>query len=89
MRTYRRNNEAGTGMGEVLLFVGLFAVVWFSFYFALSWIYSTKEGRVERAYQANVKKVDARRLLHVQRGPGSHKVKCSGFVIKKCREQLG
>jgi hypothetical protein len=87
MRCWRYHKEAGTGVGEVLLFVGGFALIWFVFYMVTNWIYNTKEKRLDKDYEAYLKKNEVHHIDPLARRDfGGHQVICTGLFRKDCKE---
>jgi|GEM_PF-3957746 len=79
--------ESGTGMAEVLVYVGLVAAAWFILYFIFHYIYTTKENRLARRAVA-AEELAAKKKSGIEltaRGPGGYQVRCSGIFGKKCK----
>lgn len=88
MKRALNKGESGTGMAEILAYVGVVAAVWFTIYFILHYIYTTKENRLVRGAQVVEERKEKRKsgIEITARGPGGYQVKCSGFFNKTCRD---
>ncbi|RIL12421.1 MAG: hypothetical protein DCC75_00475 [Proteobacteria bacterium] len=79
-------SQAGTGSTEVLVYAIGFSVAWGILYIILHWVYTTKEGRLDRRYENYMASYDKRsQKEYLERGPGGYEVKCSGIFRKSCK----
>ena len=78
------SKERGSGAAGLAGMMFAFGVVYFIFYFIVTWIYDTKESRKDPHFKNRVELRVITEEEVMKRGIGQHVFKCYGIFTKTC-----